>query len=409
MTQNNKPDNARDLGDDFDDIPTYTGPSQSSGQGAARPLKRDDAPETTEFGQAAKPGETAESARSGAPSKPAPKRSSLFERAGRAQPQNIEPRAAAAEPEAEDAAGVSAAGNEAETTAFSASGAPAAAPASAVDPTVQLDRGAGDPRDSRDPRESEAYADRDFAERRADEPATRYQPAAAPQETMALDPNEPDYAATSQVPASEQYDSDGQSLYAGTTDASYAPDAAEAPEASETAASAKRGTIDFGLLLVRLGLGVYLILAGLRPLLQLGNSAGLSEVTEQFAGYPWADILGVGVPVAQLVAGAFLVLGLLTPVAAMLATVVTGFTALHALAVSGAGLNVFNWPESVWLSVVLFVIALGVQFTGPGVISLDFGRSWARRPLASSWVFIVLGLVALGAIWWFGAGLNPLN
>ena len=220
---------------------------------------------------------------------------------------------------------------------------------------------------------------------------------------MALDPNEPDYAATSQVPAGEQYDADGKLLYAGTTDA------ADAPDTSETTASAKRGTIDFGLLLVRLGLGVYLILAGLRPLLQLGDSAGLSEVTEQFAGYPWADILGVGVPVAQLVAGAFLVLGLLTPVAAMLATVVTGFTALHALAVSGAGLNVFNWSESVWLSVVSFVIALGVQFTGPGVISLDFGRSWARRPLASSWVFIVLGLAALGAIWWFGAGVNPLN
>ncbi|WJY89592.1 DoxX family protein [Corynebacterium confusum] len=406
MTQNNKPDNARDLGDDFDDVPTYTGPSQSSGQGTARPLKRDDAPETTEFGQTAKPGEKAESAQSGAPSKPAPKRSSLFERAGRAQPQNIEPRAAAAEPEAEDAAGVPAAGNEAETTAFSASGAPAATPAAAADPTVHLDRESREsrePRGTREPRESEAYADRDFAERRSDEPATRYQPAAAPQETMALDPNEPDYAATSQVPAGEQYDADGQLLYAGTTDA------ADAPDASETTASAKRGTIDFGLLLVRLGLGVYLILAGLRPLLQLGDSAGLSEVTEQFAGYPWANILGVGVPVAQLVAGAFLVLGLLTPVAAMLATLVTGFTALHALAVTGAGLNVFNWPESVWLSVVLFVIALGVQFTGPGVISLDFGRSWARRPLASSWVFIVLGLVALGAIWWFGAGVNPLN
>lgn len=405
MTQNNKPDNARALGDDFDDVPTYTGPSQSSGRGTARPLKRDDAPETTEFGQAAKPGETSESAQAGAPSKPAPKRSSLFERAGRAQPQNIEPRATTPEPGVEEAPEVRSAGQGAETTAFSASGGPAAA----ADPTVQLDRGSREPRDARGSRESETYADRDFAERRADEPATRYQPAAAPQETMALDPNEPGYAATSQVPAGEQYDADGQPVYARTTDASYAPDAAEAPEASETAATAKRGTIDFGLLLVRLGLGVYLILAGLRPLLQLGDSAGLSEVTEQFAGYPWADILGVGVPVAQLVAGAFLVLGLLTPVAAMLATVVTGFTALHALAVSGAGLNVFNWPESVWLSVVLFVIALGVQFTGPGVISLDFGRSWARRPLASSWVFIVLGLVALGAIWWFGAGLNPLN
>ncbi|MGV3160723.1 DoxX family membrane protein [Corynebacterium sp. 32222D000AT] len=390
MTQNNKPDNARALGDDFDDVPTYTGPSQSSGRGTARPLKRDDAPETTEFGQAAKPGETSESAQAGAPSKPAPKRSSLFERAGRAQPQNIEPRATTPEPGVEEAPEVRSAGQGAETTAFSATGAPAAA----ADPTVQLDR---------EPRESEAFADRDFAERRADEPATRYQPAAAPQETMALDPNEPDYAATSQVPAGEQYDADGQPLYAG------AADATDPTEAPETTASAKRGTIDFGLLLVRLGLGVYLILAGLRPLLQLGDSAGLSEVTEQFAGYPWANILGIGVPVVQLVAGAFLVLGLLTPVAAMLATLVTGFTALYALAVSGAGLNVFNWPESVWLSVVLFVIALGVQFTGPGVMSLDFGRSWVRRPLASSWVFIILGLVALGAIWWFGAGVNPLH
>ncbi|MBS5998514.1 MAG: DoxX family protein, partial [Corynebacterium sp.] len=74
-----------------------------------------------------------------------------------------------------------------------------------------------------------------------------------------------------------------------------------------------------------------------------------------------------------------------------------------------AGLDVFSWPESVWLSLVLFVIAVGLQFTGPGFISLDFKRSWARRPLGASWIFVLIGVAILAALWFFGAGVNPLS
>lgn len=177
----------------------------------------------------------------------------------------------------------------------------------------------------------------------------------------------------------------------------------------------KRGTIDFGLLFIRFALGGFLIIEGVRTLFSIGESAGISGLESEYASYTMANILAMGVPVGQLVAGTFLVLGLLTPFASMLALVVTGFMAIHELAVSGTGLDVFAWPESLWLALILFVVNVGVQFTGPGFISVDSAlgvkalSSPARRPLASSWIFFILGAAALVAVWWFAAGINPLG
>jgi len=50
-----------------------------------------------------------------------------------------------------------------------------------------------------------------------------------------------------------------------------------------------------------------------------------------------------------------------------------------------------------------------VQFTGPGLYALDGARGWARRPLASSWLFMILGIAAVVAAWWLLAGTNPLS
>lgn len=55
-----------------------------------------------------------------------------------------------------------------------------------------------------------------------------------------------------------------------------------------------------------------------------------------------------------------------------------------------------------------FAIAIALQFTGPGFISFDVKRSWARRPLATSWIFVIVGIAVLVALWWFGAGVNPI-
>lgn len=171
----------------------------------------------------------------------------------------------------------------------------------------------------------------------------------------------------------------------------------------------RRGTIDFGLLFIRIALSAYLIIAGAKTFFELGDSQGLSGLEGDFANYAWDTALSIAVPTMQLIAGVFLLLGLITPLAAMLGLVVTGFSAVHELAQTDAGLDVFSWPDSVWLSLVLFVIAVGLQFTGPGFISVDFKRSWARRPLGTSWVFVLIGVAILVALWFFGAGVNPLS
>lgn len=169
----------------------------------------------------------------------------------------------------------------------------------------------------------------------------------------------------------------------------------------------RRGTIDFGLLIIRLLLSGWLILEAVGTFFRLGGNPGLSGLELDYANYLAPVGLAVIVPSMQLAAGVFLLLGLITPLFAMVATIATSFTALHALTTSGAGPNIFAWPEAVWLSIVLLGISLTLQFTGPGFLSLDYGRSWARRPLVSSWIFVLLAVAGGVALWWFGAGLNP--
>lgn len=255
-------------------------------------------------------------------------------------------------------------------------------------------------------------------------PLTAYERAgrAAPQEIPAGDPRSGVVDGTTAFPTQETRVSESATYrdedFAPTT---VAPAPATATAVDEDLLDAqleeevrlaephdgRRGTIDLGLLIARLLLGVWLVLESIGTFFQLGGSQGLAGLETEYAQYPWAEILSIVVPTLQLAAGVFLIFGLLTPVAATVATVATGFVALHELATSGAGFNVFAWPETVWLSVVLFGLSIALQFTGPGFYSLDFGRSWARRPLASSWIFIVVALGALGLLWWFGTDINP--
>lgn len=207
----------------------------------------------------------------------------------------------------------------------------------------------------------------------------------------------------------------GEPAYQDTTYAEPAPVAA-APVVEEehvvtetTVPDHRRGTIDFGLLITRLLLGLWLILEAVGTFFRLGGNEGISGLESEYANYLAPGGLAIIVPSLQLAAGVFLVLGLITPLFAMVATIVTAFTALHALTGSGAGLNVFAWSEGVWLSVILLGISLALQFTGPGLYSFDYGRSWARRPLVSSWIFILLAIAGAVALWWFGAGVNPLS
>lgn len=180
------------------------------------------------------------------------------------------------------------------------------------------------------------------------------------------------------------------------------------PEPVAVEPSAKRGTMDFGLLLLRLLLGGWLIVESLTTLFRLGGSEGISGLRDAFDAYAFAGGLSVVVPVLQLTAGVFLVLGLLAPIASLVAVVVTGFMALHGIVDGTDSWNAFAWEADVWLPIVIFGLALGLQFTGPGFYGVDAKRTWARRPLGWAWTCALLGLVIAGAVWWFGTGVNPL-
>lgn len=181
-------------------------------------------------------------------------------------------------------------------------------------------------------------------------------------------------------------------IAAGTTGASSA-DAPQPPIG--------RGTIDVGLLILRLVLGAVLIITSLGILFQLGGNAGLAGLEEQLADYNYPRALAIALPTMGLASGVFLVLGLLTPIAAMVAVAATGFGAIHAVDVAENASNVFAWEPSIWLAISLLGMALTVQFTGPGVFGVDFSRSWTRRPMASSWICAALGIAAAVVMWWF--------
>lgn len=162
-----------------------------------------------------------------------------------------------------------------------------------------------------------------------------------------------------------------------------------------------RGTIDVGLFLLRLVLGAVLIVTSLAILFQLGGNAGLAGLEDDLAGYNYPRALAIALPTMGLASGVFLVLGLLTPVAAMIAVAATGFGALHAVATAENASHLFAWDPSVWLSISLAGMALAVQFTGPGVFGVDFNRSWTRRPMVSSWICAAIGIAAAVLMWLF--------
>lgn len=196
--------------------------------------------------------------------------------------------------------------------------------------------------------------------------------------------------------------------YTADTTGAADPVYAETAEPVVVEEETRRGTTDFGLFLMRLFLGAFLIIDSVAIFFRLGGNEGISGLESAFADYPYGSGLAVVVPTLELAAGVFMLLGLLTPIAALVAIAVTGFMALHAFVSQSDGFNVFAWTPETWVPVMLLAASLVVQFTGPGRYGIDASRGWAKRPLVSSWIGVLLGLAAAGLMWWFGTGINPV-
>jgi putative oxidoreductase len=158
------------------------------------------------------------------------------------------------------------------------------------------------------------------------------------------------------------------------------------------------GATDFGLLILRFAVGGTFFAHGMQKVFGLWGGPGVTGFAGnlQRFGYEQAATLSWVGGIAELVAGAFVVLGVVTPFAA------GGLLAIKINAVlvkmgSGFFITSAAGANAVELDVVLGLAAAALVLTGPGRIAIDNGRAWHRRP--ASWG--VLGLafgVAVGVL-----------
>ncbi|QNG19273.1 DoxX family protein [Rhodococcus triatomae] len=188
------------------------------------------------------------------------------------------------------------------------------------------------------------------------------------------------------------------------------PVAAQEPPAAAPVEEprARRGTLDLGLLVLRVVVGVTLLVHGLQKLTGVWNGPGLGgfEDTLVEAGFDQARLLAILGAVGEVAAGSLLVLGLLTPwaAAAALAIMINAWAFRQA---AEPGLAYFA-PDGVEYETLLGVCAAVIVLTGPGRIAIDGRRGWATRPRVGSLVVLLLGIAAGVCVWIFLNGTNPL-
>lgn len=169
-----------------------------------------------------------------------------------------------------------------------------------------------------------------------------------------------------------------------------------------------RGTTDLGLLLLRVGLGAVIGGHGLQKVFGLFNGPGLDGFRGllEGSGYRYPQILSYVGSLTELIAGALLILGFVTPLAAA-AALGTTINAWFVADLADPGFAFFVGNGGQEHEMLLVVLAGAVAFAGPGRYSLDARRGWAARPRASSWLSAVVGIAAGLVVWFVLNGTTP--
>lgn len=152
---------------------------------------------------------------------------------------------------------------------------------------------------------------------------------------------------------------------------------------------------DLAALLLRGVLGAVMIAHGWN---HIWGGGGIDGTTRWFAslGMRPARLHAWLASVTELVAGALLVVGFATPLAAaaVVGVIVVAWVTNH----RDAGFFVFNRPTEGWeYLLTLLVVAAAVGALGSGSLSVDGALGWGGRVVGPAGTALVLGLGGLGA------------
>lgn len=187
-------------------------------------------------------------------------------------------------------------------------------------------------------------------------------------------------------------------------------------ELEEARKAARRGTTDLGLLVLRVAVGAILVAHGIQKLFGIwggpgidGFAAYLQNGNDPSLGFErFTKIIAIATGVVELGGGAMLILGLLTPIAAAGAVGVMLSATLFKLTTAGNGFVFFAQDKGVEFELLLLFASVAIILTGPGKLSLDFNRGWARRPHIGSVVWLIIAVAAAVTVWILLNGANPL-
>jgi putative oxidoreductase len=152
---------------------------------------------------------------------------------------------------------------------------------------------------------------------------------------------------------------------------------------------------DIGLLILRWALGGIFLAHGAQKLFGAFGGPGPDGFAKTLGnmGFEQNAILALVTGGTELGAGALLVLGLFTPLAA---AGVVGLMANVVFLKLGAGF--FAASGGFELEATLGVLGVGLMFTGPGRVALDYGRVWFRRPLIFGFISLIIAVAAAAAV-----------
>jgi putative oxidoreductase len=157
---------------------------------------------------------------------------------------------------------------------------------------------------------------------------------------------------------------------------------------------------DIGLLILRIGVGATMIQAGLIKAFDFNKTAGFMEQ----GGWRLPKFAAFMVTSAETAGGIGILLGLLTPLAAM--AVIAAMLDAWAVNVSAAAF----WSEPFNVPFLLAIAAAALLFTGAGAFSVDvrvFGRTQFGPRVAVG--VLILGIAAAVLTWTLLNGTNPIH